>query len=321
MSENNTPAPSPPRWPRSRSFFWPIILISVGVLLLLSNLGIVSWSTWNLVWRFWPVILIAIGVDVIFGQRSTLGAVLSALLVLALLAVIAGAIFFADQLPMISRITENASWEDAHVEHALGSIEAADVLIDFTSPPGKIYALENDDYLIEGELTYLGELIFEVDQRDSAVDVTLDSRYTGSWTNFQSSPHAAWEIGLTPQIPLELSLDTGSGSCSFDLRELQVADLLIDSGSGSIQLFLPEEQSFAVRLESGSGSLRIDIPEGTGVRVILDSGSGSFNPGGDFDLVSGERRGDGIWESENYDGADYQIEMTIDQGSGSITFK
>jgi hypothetical protein len=287
----------------------------------LSNLGIVSWSTWNLVWRFWPLVLIAIGIDVIFGKRSTLGAILSAMLVLAVLAVVAGAVFFADQLPMITRGVENASWETAQVEHALGEIEAAEVFIDFTSPPGEIYALENDDYLIQGDITYLGELIFEVEQRGSGVDLTLDSRYTGTWTSFRSSPHAAWDIGLTPEIPLDIILDTGSGSCIFDLSELIVDELFLDSGSGSIQLFLPEDQSFEFRLDSGSGSLRIDLPEDSGVRVVLDSGSGGFHPGNDFVLVSGERRGDGVWESKNYDDADHVIEINIDQGSGSITFK
>ena len=84
---------------------------------------------------------------------------------------------------------------------------------------------------------------------------------------------------------------------------------------------LPEKQSFHFELDSGSGSVQIDLPEDTGVRVDLDSGSGSFNPGNDFDLVSGEKRGDGTWESDNYDFAKYTIEIDIDQGSGSITFK
>ena len=98
-------------------------------------------------------------------------------------------------------------------------------------------------------------------------------------------------------------------------------ELVLDSGSGSINLVLPEDQSYPVRIDSGSGSLRIDIPEDTGIRVRLDSGSGSFNPGSEFILVSGEKRGDGTWESENFDSAKYTIEMIIDQGSGSITFK
>jgi len=324
MTENNIPPvlPDKPRRKNHRSFFWPIMLISLGVLLLLSNLGIVAWSTWNMLWRFWPLILIAVGIDVLFGQRSALGAIISAFLVLGLIAVVAGAIFFADQLPFLNNLTTESSWQTSHVEHELDDYESANVFIDWTSPPGSLFALSDSDTLIEGDLTYQGELIFDVDSRGDVADVNLDTRQINSWGSpFQGSTRAKWEIGLTPDIPLDISLDSGSGSCDFDLSDLIVDDLYLDSGSGAIHLALPEMQSFHFELDSGSGSVQIDLPEDTGVRVDLDSGSGSFNPGNDYDLVSGEKRGDGTWESDNYDSAKYTIDIDIDQGSGSITFK
>ena len=113
MTENNIPPVQPEKLSRKRprSFFWPIMLISLGVLLLLSNLGIVAWSTWNLLWRFWPLVLVAIGIDIIFGQRSVFGAIISAFLVLILIAVVAGAVFFADQLPFLDNLSGDASWQ------------------------------------------------------------------------------------------------------------------------------------------------------------------------------------------------------------------
>ena len=324
MTENNIPPvlPERPRKKPHRSFFWPIMLISLGILLLLSNLGIVAWSTWNMLWRFWPLILVAVGIDVLFGQRSAFGAIISAFLVLGLVAVVAGAIFFADQLPFLNNLSTEASWQTSHVEHELDDYESANVFIDWTSPAGSLYALSDSDTLIEGDLTYQGELIFDVDSRGDVADVNLDTRLVNSWgTPFQGGSRAKWEIGLTPEIPLDISLDSGSGSCDFDLSELMVDDLYLDSGSGAIHMDLPDRQSFHFELDSGSGSVQIDLPEDTGVRVDLDSGSGSFNPGNDYDLVSGEKRGDGTWESDNYDSAKYTIEIDIDQGSGSITFK
>jgi len=326
MSENNqVPEVSEPRTykKRSRSFFWPILLISVGILLLLSNLGILSWSTWNLIWRFWPLVLIAVGIDVLFGRRSTLGAIISAFLILALIGAVAGAVFFADQLPVLNRFTAETSWETAHVEQSLEDFDSANVFIDWSSPTGYLGVLDNSTNLIEGDLTYQGELVFEVDSRGSTADISLDTRLVDNWISspFQSNSSASWEIYLSPEIPLDLSLDSGSGSCDFDLSGLVLEGLFLDSGSGSINLALPEGQSYSVKIDSGSGSLKIDLPEDTGVRVRLDSGSGSFNPGSDFSLISGEKYGDGTWQSDNYHSAKYTIEMEIDQGSGSISFK
>ena len=60
-----------------------------------------------MLWRFWPLILVAVGIDVLFGQRSALGAIISAFLVLMLIAVVGGAVFFADQLPFLNRFTND----------------------------------------------------------------------------------------------------------------------------------------------------------------------------------------------------------------------
>ncbi len=323
MEENNLPNPQPVPRRHPRSFFWPIILISIGTLLLLSNLGIVPWTTWNLLWRFWPMILVAVGIDILIGQRSAVGSVISAFLILALIGAAAGTVFFAEQLPLLTGYLKETPWQTSHVEQALEDYESASILIDWTSQPGTLGALEKSENLIEGELTYQGELIFDVQSRGSEADILLDTRLTENWViiPFQNSPDAKWDISLTPEIPLDLTLDSGSGSCDFDLSGLMLEELFLDSGSGSINLALPEGQSYPVKIDSGSGSLRITIPEDTGIRVKIDSGSGSFNPGGRFELVSGERDSDGLWETKNYNSAAYTIEMEIDQGSGSIRFR
>jgi hypothetical protein len=260
---------------------------------------------------------------VLFGHRSAVGSIISAVLILALISTAAVFVFFAEQIPFLNRYPESSPWKTEHVEAQIEDFTSATVFIDWTSPPGSLGALDDPDLLIEGDLTYQGELIFDVDSSGIEADVRLDTRMVNNWSffPFQSSPKAEWEIYLSPDVPLDLTLDSGSGSCDFDLSKLILEDFFLDSGSGSIDLILPQGQSYPVKIDSGSGSLSIDIPESTGIRVKLDSGSGSFNPGSEFDLVSGQRRGDGIWESENYDQAKYTIEMTIDQGSGSITFK
>ena len=323
MENNNLPEGKSVQRRQSRSFFWPIILISIGVLLLLSNLGIVPWTTWNLLWRFWPLILVAVGIDILIGQRSAVGSVISAFLILALIATAAGVVFFAEQLPFIADFIQDTPWQTDHIELALDEYETASILIDWTSQPGSIQALNNSKNLIEGDLTYQGDLIFDVQSQKSNADIRLDTRLIENWVvvPFQNKPEAKWDISLTPEIPLDLTLDTGSGSCDFDLSDLLLEELFLDSGSGSISLSLPESQSYPVKIDSGSGSVRITIPDDSGIRVRIDSGSGSFSPGSSFKLVSGERNGDGTWENKKYDTAKNTLEMVIDQGSGSITFK
>lgn len=49
-----------------RSFFWPIVLVIIGLLLLLTNLGIIPVT----IWKWWPVILIAIAVYMLTRRRK-----------------------------------------------------------------------------------------------------------------------------------------------------------------------------------------------------------------------------------------------------------
>lgn len=44
-----------------------IVLIIIGVVLLLNNLGVLDW---DFLWKFWPVILIAAGVMMLFPRKS-----------------------------------------------------------------------------------------------------------------------------------------------------------------------------------------------------------------------------------------------------------
>ena len=46
---------------RGVRLFWPIILIGVGSILLLSNLGVITGNPWTIILQLWPVLLIAGG--------------------------------------------------------------------------------------------------------------------------------------------------------------------------------------------------------------------------------------------------------------------
>jgi len=311
--------------PRRPSLFWPIVIIGAGVALLLSNLGYLPWASWNVLWRLWPLLLVALGIDLLIGRRSVVGAIVSGVLILALVGGALALAFFAESIPQLAELAEPVEWQTAHVEHPLDDVERASVVIDWTSLPGTLGALSDSPNLIEGDIVYRGELIFDVNKRGDGVDVKLDTFFSGPWwdwpPDFGDGPDAVWNVELSPKVPLDLNLDAGSGRCDFDLSDLQISGLVIDAGSGSIELNLPSDGSFEARLDGGSGRLDIVLPKGVGARVVLDSGSGAFRPDERFELVSGERGDDGVWETENFGTADHTIEMKIDQGSGAIVIE
>ncbi len=308
---------------RPRSVFWPIVIIGLGVLLLLSNMGLFPTSAWAVLWRFWPVALIALGIDVIFGRRTVGGAVAGGVLVLLLLGMAIGLAFFADQIPFLVELTQPAKLQYKTLEHPLGDLETAKVSIDWTSAPGYLSALEDSTNLIEASVAYRGNLSFKVAGQGRHADVLLDSYVQGvssSIFNFNDGD-SRWDVKLSPKVSLDLWSDVGAGSCDLDLTGLDVEHLELKGGSGSSRLTLPETGNFAGEIEGGSGSMTLILPEGVGLRVDLTDGSGSFNPDDRFRLVSGEADEDGVWETENFEKADYKIALEIDQGSGSLSIQ
>ena len=71
---------------RRGSLVGPMILIALGVVFLLNNLGILPWSIWEVILRLWPILLIGIGLDLLLGRRSVLGSLLALILTFLILA-------------------------------------------------------------------------------------------------------------------------------------------------------------------------------------------------------------------------------------------
>lgn len=76
MSLQNQSAPMTASRRRYRlGFFWPVVFIALGVVLLLNNINVLPGNAWDWVWRLWPVALIAMGFDSVV-RREFVGATL-----------------------------------------------------------------------------------------------------------------------------------------------------------------------------------------------------------------------------------------------------
>jgi hypothetical protein len=323
-----TPSTPTPEHRRERpGLTWPIILIGIGVLLLLAQLNLLPANTWAILWRFWPVILILLGIDLLIGRRSTAGAILSALLALAVIAGVITVLWLSPNIPGLADLPAGGfgtpgEFRSEHIQYPLGGVRQATVRIGLGSGSGSVRGMQDSADLIEGDIETYGNIRFDVRPSGDRATVDLD-REGGpfSFPFFFSGGQERWDVRLNSGIPLDLSLDMGSGSFDFDLTGLQLASLSLDQGSGSSRLTLPAKGQFAIKIDLGSGSLDITLPQSMAARITLDKGSGSFNPDGRFRQIQGQGRDDGVWETESYAQATDRVDLDIDQGSGSISVR
>jgi hypothetical protein len=300
---------------RGPDLFWPIILIGVGVIFLLANLGVIQGNPWPVIWNLWPVILIVIGLDILFGRRSFLGGLVGALLGLALMA---GVVFLLIAQPNLPGLNfGNAQLQTRHVEAPLAGIETASVTIDFTSGTNHLYALSDSDRLIDGNISYYGSLTFDVNASNNRASVQIDSRFDGLFFGLMGAGER-WDIGLNPKPSYDLTLDFGSGGGDADLSGLTLTGARVNMGSGGVDVRLPAAGKFTLRVDGGSGHLNIHTPGKLALRVEYNHGSGGFQPGSGLRLVSGEQGRDAVYETEAFGSAQNAATLIVDGGSGSI---
>lgn len=78
---------------RYRSFFWPVVLIAIGVIALLVDLNVISSDRLYRLADLWPLILIVIGLELI-ARRTLHGTAVDVATILILLIAAGGALIY-----------------------------------------------------------------------------------------------------------------------------------------------------------------------------------------------------------------------------------
>ena len=297
---------------RRGSLVWPILLIGVGVVFLLNNLGIISWNVWSLLLRMWPVLLVAVGLDLLFGRRSGIAA---AIVVVVTIGMFAG--FF-----WLLNVTGEVWSGDAVTEsfvYEMGGAEEASVYLEQSIGELLVGSLDEDDALFASGEVMLGEgesLRKSYSVEDDAIRFSLSSggqQYYPSWLFLDDQTgDKTWEVDFTQDIPLDIDVNTGVGRTELDLREIILSSLTVDGGVGEVLVYLPDSSDYSVSVDAGVGKIEVRVPENIGAEIHIDAGVGNVTVLGDFDSHGG------VYYSQNYENADYKVTIYLDGGVGNI---
>jgi hypothetical protein len=286
--------------------WWPYLLIGIGLFFLLGNLGIVSGLL-----RLWPLILIAIGVMFLFGRTGT---------------------------PTIKQ---------EHFSEPVNGAESAHVKLNLAVGEHNVTSTAMADTLIDADLTYVGEVAFSVSgEEEKVVSLSQSPAFTVEWLNpanwFNHNPKLRWDVGLNPNIPIDLDVHGGVGEASLDLSNLNLTHVEVGGGVGEIDLTLPARGDYDGYLKIGVGEFRITVPSsasadlrvkgGVGectvtvpldaaVRLDARTGIGDISVPSRFTRVSGGGDGiskSGVWETPDFDSAEHRVVIDFEGGVGEL---
>lgn len=261
------------------TYVWGGILILVGVLLFLSNLGILVIDVWKVIV---PSIVILIGILTIWGATRPHPELQARSL----------------QLPL-----DGATRAALRLRFGAGRLlvhggASAPSLVEGTFRGG-----------VESHIRRSGSEA-QVDLRVPA-DFFLHAFSPWMWWSGQRMD---WDVSLAESIPVSLDVETGASEAVLDLTRLMVDELKLSSGASSVQIRMPSGMSLTkARIASGAASLVIAVPDGISARIEVDGGLAGIRVNG-----ARFPKTDKIYRSPDYDTAAKRLDLHIEAGVASV---
>lgn len=296
---------------RSGGLLGPLILISLGVIFLLNNLGVLGWGVWDLLFRLWPLLLIAIGLDILIGRRSAVGSLLVVLILCAIVAMAAWG--FSAWSASGDRVSHET------ISQPLGNASQAEVEIGAGVGTLRIAAATESAGLVEGTISLgSGERVTrEASVSGNMAVFRLISRSVPVVWPFSSwrGEGQLWDLKLSREVPMRLRLSTGVGKATLDLSQLRLMELDVNTGVGETRLTLPAQGRLDATVNGGIGETVIVIPQGMAVRIRARAGIGNRL------IPAGYQREGDYYYSPGYSTAENRIDLHVNTGIGRVVIQ
>jgi hypothetical protein len=223
---------------RRNNLVWGVLLVFLGGLLMLDNLGLLpaNVNVWSL---FWPLALIGLGLSWVlsaFGRRSG-----------------------SEVLSLPLEETRSAL---VKLRHGAGELHVNDAVV-----PGQ---------LLDG--SFSGGVTSDVRRNgpETMVDLRVPEQ-AFSWP-VGPGEALNWQVGLDRTVPLALDIEGGASRMTLDLRVLQLKELRLTTGASATEIEFPAQAGETrAQIKSGAASVDMRVPEGVAARIRVRGAISSAN--------------------------------------------
>lgn len=277
---------------RYRSFFWPAVLILVGVLALLVNTGQIPIDRLLELANLWPVILIVIGLEIIIRRsvRGPTGEVAAALVVL--LAVVGAAAYVV--------IAPNPS--------ATGTVESAAEVSTLTEASVEVDAgaatIVISDGGSLGSMLYHARIEYSGPKPDARFDPSGQLKISQANNNFGifQSRRFVLNLDLNPGVSWTIAINSGAATTTINIPHLHLSALTLSTGASRDDITLgPPSGIVPVKINGGALTVNVHRPSGSNASINVSGGAVSLDADGHaFRAVGNARYSTGDTASDAY---------------------
>jgi len=324
----SAPYAAPPVPPRQRhrrgGVIWPLILIFLGAVFLLQNMGYLPPNFWMNLWRLWPLVLVLVGVELLLAHRVPWPALAGLAVILLLL----GAVAVNSNLPAVAGINNQAGSSTGAVstsaQTALGGASQAGLTVRFGAGQlniGPLTAPQGDQL---ASMSYSGppQLAPEPHYVVTSAGVgQLDYVSNGRpgptfpFPDANGQP-ARMDLLLAPDVPINsLTVQTGATDARIDLSQLRVNAVSMSVGAATAWLRFPAAAGLTTaHISGGASTITVEIPPGVAAQIQHQGGLSTLN----VDQSRFPQVSDSMYRSPDYDNAQNRVDLTIETGVTTI---
>lgn len=296
-----------------RGFAWPLVLITIGIIFLLANYGLIPGVTALSLLNLWPLLLILAGVDIAIGRRWPLAALGIDVAVIGL-----GLVLLATQPTFIGGpffVVNGGTPGDRDVTVARQS--ATTLSLDVNGGAGRFRVSGGSTTLVEAHSgnddLHLRRANF--DSAGAHADVRIDQ--SGTRRIGSASGVADVETRIASDVPTDLSVNGGAGEFIVDLSDVMVRSAELNVGAASLTLTLPKPTSeVGIEVNAGASSIIVVVPDGVDARVTATGALNSLKSSNTRISVNGSTA-----ETSGYGSATARVTVRVTAGVSSVTIR
>ena len=296
-----------------RGLFWPLLLITIGLVFLLVNFGFIPGVTALSLLKLWPLLLILAGVDIAIGRRWPMTALGIDVAVIA-----AGLVLLSTQPTLLGSpfFIVDGGTAGGERDVSVARQNATSLSLTFNGGAGRFRFGGGSAALVEAHSNNDDVLLRRAnfDSGGEHADVRIDqnTRRAGATSG---APDV--ETRVASDVSTTLSVNGGAGEFIVDLRDVTVRSADLNVGAASLTLTLPKPTAtVTIDVNAGASSILIEVPDGVEAQITTKGALLTLRSSNPRVTASGSSA-----ETAGYGSATARVNVRITAGVSSITVR
>ena len=303
---------------KSKHVFWGIFFVTIGILILLNNLGKMYFDLSDL-WKYWPLVLILWGITFLV-KNNILKVFLSAVSAIILAFAIVGFFNYAFNF-VDNRFTINDNGIHLEVD---GDVDTTNYFepynrqiknaeFDFKAGAGS-FKIEDTTHGLVSAVTNGVKYNFEMTRtnNDSGSVVQFEMKHKRfSFNDGKFRNKAIIKLNSLPDW--DLNFDVGAASAYLDLRSYKTHNINVKMGAASLKIKLGDRSKLIrLNIKSGASSVDVYVPNSSGCEITTHTALSSK------DFKDFEKINSNFYRTDNFDKSEKKIFIYLNSGISSI---